>query len=410
MSIRTDLKNDVRNRLPGKAHNEGIGAIVLGGHAQGLGIIRSLGRRGITVYLIDETAANISRFSKYCSRFFRVPKMKQEEALLDFLIRLSRDDGIKGWVVFPTHDATVEILSKNREHLQEYYRISIPQWTTTELAHNKILTYDLAMKTGIPVPHTYFPKDLTELRKIGRNIEYPIIIKPAVMHKFYAKLKTKVYKAANLEELVRLYQKTCSVIEPSEIMIQEIIPGSPRDLYSCCCFYKEGVLKASCIGQRCRQIPMDFGKATTFVQSVEMPELRNYSDKLLSAMGYYGLAEVEFMRDPRDGIFKLLEINPRSWKWHTLAIKAGVDMPYLIYSDLAGKDTDQNIRGQINVKWVELLSDAYIAVGEIIRGNLRVRDYMDSFRGDVEFAIASRDDPLPFISYILLIPYLLFSR
>lgn len=410
MTHGTDSKKGDTKGLRGEEYDGDIGAIVLGGHVQGLGIIRSLGQKGITVYLIDETEANIGRFSKYCSRFFYVPKMKQAEALLDFLITLSRSEGIKDWVVFPTHDATVEILAKNRETLNNYYRISIPKWSTTELAYNKILTYRLAKETGIPIPQTYFPRNIDELRDIGRRIEYPIIIKPAVMHKFYAKLKIKVYKAGNLQELVEMYTKACSIIEPSEIMIQEIIPGSPQELYSCCCFYKQGTLIASCIGQRCRQIPMDFGKATTFVKSVDIPELRYYSDKLLSAIGYYGLAEVEFKRDPRDGIFKLLEINPRSWKWHTLAIKAGVDMPYLIYNDLVGKGVDQSKKGRIGVKWIELYTDFYVALGEIIRGNLSPRDYITSLRGDIEFAVASRDDPLPFIIYMLLIPYFISSR
>jgi predicted ATP-grasp superfamily ATP-dependent carboligase len=386
------------------------GAIVLGGHAQGLGIIRSLGRRGVPVYLIDETAANIGRFSKYCARFLRLPKMKQEKALVDFLIELSRRDGIQGWVIFPTHDATVEILSRNREKLTEFYRVSVPDWDTTEPAYNKILTYQLAKKTGVPVPQTYFPRNVADLRQLDTELEYPVIIKPAVMHTFYAQLKIKAFKAANLKELEQLYEKTCTVIDPSEVMVQEIIPGSAQDLYSCCCFYKHGVLKASCIGQRSRQIPMDFGLATTFAQSVEIPELRQYSELLLSEIGYYGLAEVEFKRDARDGIHKLLEINPRSWKWHTLTIKAGVDMPYLIYSDLVDKGCAQIIKGRLDVKWVELISDLYIGFGEIIKGNMSPVDYVKSLRGDLEFAIASRDDPMPFIGYLLLIPYFLFAR
>ena len=410
MSEHTDFKRDAERTVSHPKHHGDFGAIVLGGHAQGLGIIRSLGRKGVTVYLIDETAANISRFSKYCSRFFLAREMKQEHALVNFLVMLAKNEGIKGWVVFPTHDATVEILSKNRAALGQYYRISVPQWSATKLAHNKILTYNMARKTGIPVPHTFFPLNIDELRRIGRDLEYPVIIKPAVMHTFYAKLKTKAFKVGNLEELERMYKKACTVIDPSEIMVQEIIPGSARDLYSCCCFYKQGVLKASCIGQRCRQIPMDFGKATTFVQSADVPQLRQYSDDLLKAIGYYGLAEVEFMQDPRDGIFKLLEINPRSWKWHTFAIKSGIDMPYLIYRDLVGTGIDRNTAVRLDVKWVEIISDLYVAFGEIAKGNLSVQGYLDSLKGDLEFAIASQDDPLPFIGYIFLIPYLMFSR
>lgn len=405
-----ELNNDVSSSGLVEENEDSPGAIVLGGHAQGLGIIRSLGRRDIKVYLVDETAACIGRFSKYCSRFFRVPEMKQEGKLLAFLKTLSKREGIKGWVVFPTHDATVEILSKNRDLLGDLYRISIPDWSTTKVAYNKELTYHLAKQTGVPVAQTYFPRNVDDLHQLKREIKYPTIIKPAIMHTFYSTFKTKVFKANNPRELVSLYEKTCTAISPSEVMIQDIIPGAARDLYSCGCFFKQGVMIASCIGQRCRQIPMDFGKATTFVQSVDIPELRENSEKLLSEIGYYGLAEVEFMRDPRDGVFKLLEINPRSWKWHTLAIRAGVDLPFLIFSDLVAGGTVQHAKGQLNAKWVEIISDLYIALGEIIKGKLTPRDYIRSLRGNLEFAIASRDDPKPFISYLLMMPYLLFSR
>jgi predicted ATP-grasp superfamily ATP-dependent carboligase len=408
--LRIELNNDMRSYGSPQENDDFPGAIVLGGHAQGLGIIRSLGRRQIKVYLVDDTAACIGRFSKYCRRFFHVPKMKQERALLAFLKTLSKREGINGWVVFPTHDATVEILSRNRDVLGDLLRISIPDWSATKIAYNKELTYHLAKRTGVPVAHTYFPRNGEDLRRVGGAINYPTIIKPAIMHTFYARFKTKVFKANNLQELILLYEKTCTAIDPSEVMIQDIIPGAAQDLYSCGCFFKQGVMMASCIGQHCRQIPMDFGKATTFVQSVDIPELRAYSEKLLSEIGYYGLAEVEFMRDPRDGAFKLLEINPRSWKWHTLAIKAGVDLPYLIFNDLVGGATVEPAKGQLNVKWVELISDLYIALTEMIKGKLRPRDYITSLQGNLEFAIASRDDPKPFISYLLMLPYLLFSR
>lgn len=387
-----------------------FGAIVLGGHAQGLGIIRSLGRKGIKVFLVDETTSNIGRFSKYCKRFFCVPGMKNEHILMKFLMRLSICTKTKGWVIFPTHDATVEILSKNSEKLKKFFRISVPEWKVTNFAINKILTYHLAKKIGIPVAHTYFPRNIDELNKIGSEVEYPIIIKPAVMHRFYAVMKKKVLKANNFKELVKLYTKACTVIKPEEVMIQEIIPGTSKELYSCGCFFKQGHLIASCIGQRIRQIPMDFGKATTFAQSVDIPQLRRYSEKLLFEIGYYGLAEVEFKRDERDGLFKLLEINPRSWKWHTLAIKAGADLPYIIYEDLIGKGWSRNIECNLNEKWIELISDVYVAFKEIIRGHISLGEYINSIKGNIEFAISSREDPLPFICYILLIPIFLFSR
>ena len=64
-----------------------------------------------------------------------------------------------------------------------------------------------------------------------------------------------------------------------------------------------------------------------------MPEMRTVGERFLSLIDYSGVGEVEFMRDPRDGVYKLLEVNPRFWGWHSLAIAAGIDLPYLWYRD-----------------------------------------------------------------------------
>jgi len=81
---------------------------------------------------------------------------------------------------------------------------------------------------------------------------------------------------------------------------------------------------------------MDFGHASTYAVSMNIPELESISLKFLRSIGFEGIAEVEFMQDPRDGKFKLLEINPRIWGWHTLAIRSGADLPYILYQDLLG--------------------------------------------------------------------------
>ena len=117
----------------------------------------------------------------------------------------------------------------------------------------------------------------------------------------------------------------------SKILIQELIPGGPRHLFSFCPLFKDGQVLAGITGRRARQHPMDFGHASTYAESIKVPELEIMGTKFLKAIKYYGLAEVEFMQDPRDGIFKLIEVNPRIWGWHTLAVGSGVDLPYLLF-------------------------------------------------------------------------------
>jgi biotin carboxylase len=58
--------------------------------------------------------------------------------------------------------------------------------------------------------------------------------------------------------------------------------------------------------------------------------------RFLAALGFHGISQVEFKRDPRDGRYKLMEINPRLFQWHGLAAACGVDLPRLAYCDLLG--------------------------------------------------------------------------
>ncbi len=89
---------------------------------------------------------------------------------------------------------------------------------------------------------------------------------------------------------------------------------------------------------------MDFGRATTLAETVDIPELEVLGSRFLLAAGYEGLAEVEFMLDTRDNTYKLLEVNPRVWGWHTLAGRAGVDLPFLFYQDVVGEHDGRHHR------------------------------------------------------------------
>ena len=168
-----------------------VGAVVLGGHVQGLGIVRSLGRRGIPVFVLDDTDACIARFSRYCNRFFRVRQMLEGPALIRFLHDLSGTHRTRGWMLYPTHDATVEILAEHREELQNAYRVSVPPLQQAMLALDKARTHRLALDSGVPVPQTRFPGDEQEFVELVHASKGPVILKPAVMHRFYAKLGVK---------------------------------------------------------------------------------------------------------------------------------------------------------------------------------------------------------------------------
>ena len=115
------------------------------------------------------------------------------------------------------------------------------------------------------------------------------------------------------------------------------------------------------------------------------------------------------MQDHKDGKYKLIELNPRIWGWHTLAIAAGVDLPYLLYQDMIGQkiETPSTLR---DVKWVRLATDIPTVFTEVIKGNMKIAEYIYSMKGKKEFAVFCLDDPLPFFMEFGMIPYLWWKR
>jgi predicted ATP-grasp superfamily ATP-dependent carboligase len=129
----------------------------------------------------------------------------------------------------------------------------------------------------------------------------------------------------------------------------------------------------------------------------------------LGLIDYYGIAEVEFMRDPRDHMYKLIEVNPRVWGWHTLGIACGLDFPYLVYLDMIGEQIE--VPSSLNrVKWIRLFTDIPTAFSEMVKGNLRLGDYLASLKGKKTEPVLSLADPLPFLTEILLYPYRRMKR
>src|SRR6202040_1411739 len=143
------------------------------------------------------------------------------------------------------------------------------------------------------------------------------------------------------EQLLELYHRAAQDIRPEEILIQEIIPGDGHRQYSYCAFFRDGQAHSTLLARRLRQHPREFGRAATYVETIDFPEIEELSERFLRAIDYYGLVEVEFKQDPRDGVFKLLDVNARTWGFHSIGEPAGVDFPYLLYADQVGKPIDR---------------------------------------------------------------------
>jgi predicted ATP-grasp superfamily ATP-dependent carboligase len=378
------------------------GAVVLGGDYQGLGIVRSLGRHGIPVVVVDDERS-ISAASRWTTRSVRVPSLRTDDDVLSALARLG---GLDGWVVFPTRDENVAALSRHRAELSAAgWRIPAPAWDCVRVAWDKRETYRLAQKLGVPSPRTWFPLDRADLDEV--DLSAPVIVKPAIKENFFYATRAKAWRADSLPSLRRHFARAAEIVPPGEILVQEMIPGNGQ--YSYCALLRDGAAVADMTVRRTRQHPSDFGRASTFVRTVALPELAAPSLTFLGEIGYDGLVEVEYKRDPRDGEYKLLDVNARTWGYHTLGRAAGVDFPHLLFRCLAGSPVTP-VSARTGVSWIRLATDIPNAAVDVRAGRMRPGDYLRSLRGIDTEAVFSWRDPLPGLYEIALLPYLAVKR
>lgn len=383
-----------------------VGAIVLGGEFHGLGIARSLGRHGIPVCVIDDEHS-ISRFSRYVTHAVRVPDLRDESKTIDALLDVGRSKGLAGWVLYPVRDEIVAALSRYRHTLEPVFRVPTPPWRSIQSVWDKRNTYRLATELGIPTPRTWYPRHVDELGDIDG--EPPMAVKPAIKEHFIYATKAKAWRADDRSELQTRFLEAAALVPPGEVMVQELIPGDGRQQYAYCAFFKDGQAVGSMTVRRRRQHPPEFGRASTFVETVDVPQLAEVSARFLRAIDYYGLVELEYKLDPRDGVFKLLDVNARAWGYHTLGFRAGVDFPYLQFLDQLGLPVPV-CHTPPGVRWIRLVTDLPTSVIEMLGGRLAWREFLRSVSSAQIESVFCKEDLLPGLVELALIPYLYFKR
>lgn len=378
----------------------------MGGDYQGLGIVRSLGRHRIPVYVVDDERS-IARFSRFATRALRVPDLRDPTTAVESVLDIGRRHGLHGWVLYPTRDEIVAAFSQEREALAEVFRVPTPPWETVRTAWDKRRTYRLAEELGIPTPRTSYVTSVEELGAL--DLAFPVVIKPAIKEHFIHEAKVKALRADNPAQLEDIFGRVCAVIPPDEIMLQELIPGGGERQFSYCAFFKDGAPVATMVVRRTRQHPHDFGRSSTYVETVDLPELEGPSARFLQEIGYYGLVEMEYKLDASSGLYKLLDVNARTWGFHTVGRRAGVDFPLLLFRDQLGHPV-QSCRAAPGIRWVRLTTDLPTGVGEILRGRLGIRRFLESVTNFETEAVFERGDLLPGLAEIALLPHLYRTR
>lgn len=376
-------------------------------HITELGLMRNLAKKNIpTIVLnpyLNPYTKIISFYSKYCQGIVCPHPRDNEEEYVEFLLNLGENLNSKG-VLIPAADLIISPILKNRSKLEKYFIFPFANLEIVEKLLNKKIFYKTLDEFNIHHPKTHFPNDDSELKDISRNINYPCIIKPAYSGNFLSDFHTKILTARNKKELIQYYSKAHA--KNHEVVIQDIIPGKVIHMRGFCAYYNKSFDPIGTFTyKRIREWPHGAGNSS-LLESVKIPELEETVTYIIKKIKYYGFVEAEFKKDPRDGLNKLFEINPRPWRTISLPTKCGVNIPYLAYMDAIGKSVKKPlVQMKEGVKWVNIIVDVLSSFKSLREKELSLSDWIKSYRGEKEYAVFSWSDPLPFMEYFVNIVF-----
>lgn len=368
-------------------------AVVLGMFETGLGVGRSLGRNGIPVFGLD-FKKDTGFYSKYIKAKICPHPLNDEEKFLDFLIEFAKKFEERP-VLFITSDSFLNVISYNQRILKKYFFINISNKKIIGSITDKYRQYQLALKAGMDVPATYFPKDFEEVNQIKGKLKYPALIKAENVNRWRNVISQNIkgFVVNNPDKLVEKF----NFIFKNNIraIVQEVIPGPDTNHFKFCSYIsQDGDFLLQFTLRKIRQNPIRFGIGS-MVESFEYQDLITLGKKFFQNINYRGIGSVEFKLDKRDAKFKFIELNPRYWQQNALAEKCGMNFPLIDYLEVTQQNPQPKFNFQANIKWINLYLDFCSFLEYKQEGNINIKEWISSLRGKKIFSRFALDDPLP---------------
>lgn len=348
-----------------------------------------------------------SFFSRYCVRRALYPS--PAAGVGAFVERLCGIvDEVRPELLMPMTERTILAIMAYRKRIESCVAIApLPSEHAFAVALDKGTTVELAESRGLPVPRTFRLSHLEDLSHIRSQLPYPVVIKPRRSQIWT--VDDQIVSSGPVEYCFapqELERKYLAVHRRAPLpLIQEFIPGEG---YGISTLYCRGQLRALFAHRRLRMVHPT-GSGSSLRESIAPPpDMVEAARSLLDALAWHGVAMVEFKRDPRDGLPKLMEINGRFWNSLPLAVAAGVDFPLLLYRLAMDGEVPECFAYRLGVKSRWLTGDLR-HLAEVMRGRPRgwahefpsrwgtLRDVLRTSGGDVRYDELWPSDRLPLI-------------
>jgi D-aspartate ligase len=367
-------------------------AVVFGLLHAGLAVSRSLGRAGVPVTGIAWNPRDFGLRSRYLDRRVVVPA-GDGEAVLAALRREAEGGRV---VFFPERDEHVGFALDHWDEVRAVADVPLPEDAdAVRCLRRKDVLPRVAADAGVPSPATVLADGDEAVRDAG--LRPPLVVKPVEGQAYALAFRHKAIVAEDLAQALAAVREARE--RGFDMIVQELVPDSHERIYSLLTYIgRSGEPLVTLVGRKVRQGPLRFGTSAVFEVAYE-PRVLELGLQLLRSAGYTGIAHVEFAQDPRDGDFRLLEVNTRLPVWAALAANRDLNLPRIAYDDLSGKAVEPLPTFRDQLTWIYLAKDVWVSLQMAKRRELRPREFAARYvRGRKARAVFARDDPWPAVA------------
>jgi predicted ATP-grasp superfamily ATP-dependent carboligase len=361
-----------------------------------LGIIRSLGRLNVRVYAMVEDRLAPPALSRYTAGSFLTRELSEQGH-----VRLSRLNDIgerlgRPTILVPTDDCGAVFIAEHADLLANWFLFPRIEKDLPRRLANKKALYALCTTLGIPCPEATFPNCLEDVCEFIERARFPVVVKAPEPYRL-PKGVLSVRIAENPKKLRALYEHA-EAAGINDLFYQEYIPDSCAEDWIFHGYTNpENGYFVSFTGKKLRSYP-PFAGSTTLGFAARNDELIQQTERLLKAVRYAGIMDLDYRLDKRDGRYKLLDFNPRiGANFRMFADRDGLDVIRAQHLDLTGR-TVRLTRGMQVRTFVVEPYDLLASVGYLRRHSLTLKEWWLSLSGRKEGAWFSADDPVPFLT------------
>src|SRR5262245_19024079 len=256
---------------------------------------------------------------------------EREEAYVQRILEICRLEGID--TIFPSYDPLVYVFAKSRDRCRDMV-IPVPDYERLLIPLDKYRTIQAAQKAGFPCPRTYVPESGSDLDRIIGELDPPWVLK----RRFTAGGQGMAFftDPAPLREAIR------QIRDPRAMpMIQEYIPGQERAHFYVVADQTSEIKALFCpriVRYANRLYSDNQGSVESAVSHPLVPVVR----KLVREIGWHGALTLQAKVDIRDGMPKLLEMNPRLVLRHWYRTDLACNEPLMCLRIARGEDVSEH--------------------------------------------------------------------